>query len=128
MEITSTQENGRVPVTRFAISGSFNRDEPLLPMAQAAFEDGARNMLIDLSETVFISSAGLRALHSIYVLLRDQAETPEAVNKGLRDGSYHSPHLKILNPNKNVLEVLKMAGYDMFIEIHDDLSRALASY
>ena len=128
MEIKTIQEQGSMPVTRFAVSGSLNSDEPLLTMARGAYAQGARKMLIDLSDVPYMSSAGLRALHGIYVLLRDQSETSEAVNQGLRDGSYHSPHLKVLNPSRNVLEVFKMAGYDMFIETHTDLQKALASF
>lgn len=128
MEVSVSQENGRVPVTRFLVSGPFNADEPVTTMAREAYDQGTRNILIDLSEVPYMSSAGLRALHSVYMLLRDETETQSGVNKGLRDGSYHSPHLKILKPSKLVQEVLKTSGYDMFIEIHEDLPSALASF
>ena len=39
-----------------------------------------------------------------------------------------SPHLKLVKPTPHVLEVLKSAGYDMFLEIHRDLRQALDSF
>ncbi len=128
MEISTEKLEGRVPVTVFRISGDFNRGEPLKSKAVEAFEDGARNMLIDLSDVPYASSAGLRALHEIYNLLRDSSETSAAVSQGLREGSYHSPHLKLLKPSKMVVEVLKMTGFDMFLEIFKDEKKALASF
>lgn len=128
MEISVTQESAQVPVTRFAIVGAFNADEPLTSMAKEAYANGARNMLIDMSDVPYMSSAGLRALHSIYTMLRDKSESKKEVNKGLREGSYHSPHLKILKPSKMVDEVLRLAGYDMFIQTHTTLKDALASF
>lgn len=128
MEITVSQESARIPVTRFAISGAFNADEPLATMAREAYDQGARNMLIDMTDVPYMSSAGLRALHGIYMMLRDQSEGDKEVKKGLREGSYYSPHLKILKPSKLVDEVLRLAGYDMFIQSHSTLKDALASY
>lgn len=128
MEVSVFQEKGPVSVTRFAISGAFNSDEPVATLAREAYEQGARNILMDMTDVPYMSSAGLRALHSVYMLLRDPSESKSGVNKGLRDGSYHSPNLKILKPSKLVQEVLKTAGYDMFIETHDDLQAALMSY
>jgi hypothetical protein len=50
------------------------------------------------------------------------------VREGLRKGTYHSAHLKLANPSKDVMSVLKMSGFDMFLEIHSDLEKAVASF
>jgi hypothetical protein len=34
----------------------------------------------------------------------------------------------LLKPSKSVAEVLRMSGYDMFLEIHQDLKKAIASF
>jgi len=77
-----------------------------------------------------MSSAGLRTLHGLFELLRGDspAESSEAMRKGLADGTFKSPHLKLLNPSPRVREVLKISGYDMFLEVHTSLERAVASF
>jgi anti-anti-sigma regulatory factor len=132
MEITVTQEQGRVPVTVLHVQGDINAStaDQFQEEAQQAYDDGARDMLIDLSEVSLLSSAGLRALHNIFNMLRSDLpeESDEAVRKGLTDGTFKSPHLKLLNPDKNVTQVLSMAGFDMFLEIYDNLKKAVASF
>jgi anti-anti-sigma factor len=132
MEITVTQEQGRVPVTVLHVQGDVNAStaDQFLAEAQKAYDDGARDMLIDLSKVSLLSSAGLRALHSIFNMLRSDSpeESDEAVRKGLTDGTFKSPHLKLLSPDKNVTQVLSMAGFDMFIEIYNNLKKAVASF
>ena len=128
MDIAVSQEQGKVPVTRFILSGPFNSDELLVEKAKAAYAEGARNMLIDLTAVEYMSSAGLRALHMIYMLLRDTSETGGKVNEGLRTGTYHAAHIKLLKPSRLVKEVLKTTGYDMFIDSYDDLKAALNAF
>jgi hypothetical protein len=50
------------------------------------------------------------------------------MNKGIRDGTFKSPHLKLVNPTAHVLEVLKLTGLDMFLEVHHSVSEAVASF
>jgi hypothetical protein len=130
MDVTVSQAQGRVPVTIFHITGAVTTNQELEARAQAAHEGGARNILIDLAEVPYMATAGLRALHAIYTLLR--ANTPEesdaATKAGIAAGTFASPHLKLLNPNPYVKEVLKVAGYDMFLEIHSDVNQAVASF
>ena len=39
-----------------------------------------------------------------------------------------SAHLKLLKPSPPALQALKQAGFDMFLEIHADLSDAVAFF
>ncbi|MBI3243057.1 MAG: STAS domain-containing protein [Chloroflexi bacterium] len=132
MEITVSQKQGRVPVTVFHIKGDVDTTtyEQLQAQARQAFESGTRNLLLDLAEVPYVSSAGIRALNNMFNLLR--ADTPEesdeAIGKGLRDGTFKSPHLKLLNPTSRVTGVLSVAGVDMFLETHHDLQAAIASF
>jgi len=132
MEITVTQEQGRVPVTVLHVNGDVNAAtaDQFLEEAQNAYDDGARDMLIDLSGVSLLSSAGLRTLHNIFNMLRSDSpeESDEAVRKGLTDGTFKSPHLKLFKPDKTVTQVLSMAGFDMFLEIYDNLKKAVASF
>jgi len=130
VEITVSQEQGRVPVTIFRIKGPVTTNEELEKQAQAAFDTGMRNLLLDMTDVPYIATSGLRALHNIYTLLRSDAreESDEAVRIGIASGTFKSPHLKILKPSAHVLQALKVAGYDMFLEIYDNPKRALASF
>ncbi len=132
MDMTISHEQGRVPVTVFHLKGKLDATthEQFEKQAREAFATGARNMLIDLSAVPYISSAGLRSLHMLFTMLRTNApsESQEAMQKGIREGTFKSPHLKLLKPNANVLEALKLVGYDMYIEIHTDLQKAVASF
>jgi anti-anti-sigma factor len=132
MEITVTQEQGRVPVTVLHVQGDISAStaDQFLEEAQQAYDDGARDILIDLSKVSLLSSAGLRVLHQVFNMLRSESpdESDEAVRKGLTDGTFKSPHLKLLSPKQNVREVLRMAGFDMFLEIHNNLKKAIASF
>lgn len=130
MEITITHEKARVPVIVFHLDGELTSEETLSTKVREAHQAGTRNILIDLSKVPYISSAGLRALHAAFSLLRTESpeESDAAMRKGITAGTFTSPHLKLLNPNKHALEVLKTAGYDMFLEIHHDYQKALASF
>lgn len=130
MEIIVSQAQGRIPVTIFQLSGAFISDEQLMPQVQSAFDNGMRDLLLDLTNVTYISSQGLRALHSIYTLLRTDApnESDEAVKIGIRAGTFSSPHLKLLNPNEKVTEVLRLTGYDMFIDMFRNRATAIAAF
>jgi anti-anti-sigma regulatory factor len=132
VEIVVSHQTEPVPVVLFHITGEIAADSAHLLEQQGdeAVKDGARNLLLDLSDVTFVSSSGLRAVHHLFTLLRGASpeESDEAVRKGLLAGTYQSPHLKLLNPSRDVLQTLKLAGFDMFLEIHSDLQAALASF
>jgi len=129
MEITFWQETSGKPVTILQVRGDLTANEPLEGEARKAFAGGARDMVLDLSHTPYISSAGLRAIHTIYMLLRsaDPVDESSAV-RDIARGTYKSPHLKLVKPSKNGLKALTTAGYDIFLELHNSLPEAVASF
>ena len=98
--------------------------------ADEVFQAGTRYLILDLSQVPFISSAGIRGLHYVFNLLRTDSvsESDQAISKGLRDGTFKSPHLKLLSPNQNVANLLKVTGYDMFLEVHYNSNEAVKSF
>ncbi|MEW6405151.1 MAG: STAS domain-containing protein [Chloroflexota bacterium] len=130
MEILVSQEQGRVPVTVFKVKGNIDSAtyQQLAAQARQAFEGGMKNLLLDLSEAPYVSSAGIRALNDMILMLKTSAESDDAMNKGIADGTFKSPHVKLLNPNRNVAEVLRLAGMDMLLEVHQDYRHAIASF
>ena len=130
--ITTEEIQGRVPVTVFHLKGDLdgNTYEQFQKKAEEAFQSGTRYLLLDLSQVPFVSSAGIRGLHYAFNLSRSDSvlESDQAISKGLRDGTFKSPHLKLLNPNQNVSNLLKVTGYDMFLEVHHKLKEAVDSF
>jgi anti-anti-sigma factor len=132
MEITTTQEQGRVPVTVFHLKGELDAvfAEQLRQQGREAIASGTRYLLLDLAEVPYIASAGLRAFQEFFTLLREGSEDEgdKDIHQGLRDGTYKSPNLKLLNPTRHAVEALSTAGFDMFLEIHHNLRDAVASF
>jgi anti-anti-sigma factor len=134
MEIKVSTENARVPVTIMHVDGNIDSSthERFKARADELIQGGARHILVDLTHTSFVSSAGLRALHGIFNTLRslqsDADMTDEQVKKGIAAGTYKSPHLKLLNPSKETQTAFQLSGFDMFIETYTDRQAALASF
>lgn len=130
MEVTVTQHPHKESVAILTLKGDFRDEADLKPTMENLYQAGIRYVLMDLSGVPFMSSAGLRAVYNAFVLLKsgDSAEETERVKEGVRTGEYKSPHVKLLRPNKKVMEVLGLSGFDMFLEIYDDLDKALQSF
>ena len=132
MDVTITQEKGLVPVTVVHVDGktdSASADE-FEKKVMEAIDGGARHLVLDLSKVPYMSSAGLRVLQHAFDRLRSfsSGENNKEMYRQINDGSYASPNLKIINPTKEVMEVLKMSGFDMLIAVEKDLKSAVASF
>ncbi|MGB7873361.1 MAG: STAS domain-containing protein [Anaerolineales bacterium] len=132
MDVVVTQENGRVPVTVIQVAGntdSASADEFEKKVLEA-IDAGARHVVLDLSKVPYMSSAGLRVLQNVFDKLRSISadESDKEMYRKINEGSFTSPHLKLLNPTKEVIEVLKMTGIDMLVSIETDLKTAVDSF
>lgn len=133
MEIKVSTVTGRVPVTVAHVEGNLDASAADLFQAKvlSLIEDGARHILVDMEHVPYLSSAGLRALHQIFNKLRDVNEdsvTDEEMRKGINEGSFKSPHLKLLNLSENAKVPFKAAGIDMLIETFTDRQTAINSF
>jgi len=132
MNISVTQEQARVSVTVLQVVGktdSASADE-FEKKVMEVIDAGARYLVLDLSKIPYMSSAGLRVLQEVFNKLRSLSggKDDKEMYRQINDGSFKSPHLKLLNPTKEVLEVLKMSGFDMLVPIEKDLQTAIASF
>jgi anti-anti-sigma regulatory factor len=132
MDIIISHMQGRVPVTVFRIEERVNlgNAEELETAARQAVQNGMRDLLIDLTGVPSITSAGLRSLQIIYKLLSDPhlEQTGEVTQMQPGSPSLKSQHLKLVNPSPYVRKVLHTAGFDMFLDIYENLPDAVASF
>ena len=134
MEIKVSTESGRVPVTVLHVDGNIDSStyEQFQSTAKKLIDDGTRYILVDLTHAPFVSSAGLRALHTLFNELRTR--NPEAnlsddqMKKGISAGTYKSPHLKLLNLSPETRSAFETSGFDMYIDTFTDRNAALASF
>lgn len=109
-----SQVQGRIPVTIFRLQdrvnlGNFAEFEET---AQEAYNSGMRDMVLDLGQTVSLTSIGIRAIVVIHKMLS-------------ADGGNH---LKIANPMSYIREMLDISGVTQYIEIYDTVDEAVASF
>ena len=134
MEIKVSTESGRVPITVLHVDGNIDSStyEQFQSTAKKLIEEGARYILVDLSHAPFVSSAGLRAMHTLFNELRtrnpDANLNDEQIKKGISAGTYKSPHLKLLNLSPETKTAFETSGFDMYIDTFTDRKAAIASF
>jgi anti-anti-sigma regulatory factor len=133
-----SQVQGRVPITVFHLKDRINMGNvgEFEKAARQAYDQGMRDLLIDLTDVPSITSAGLRAILIIYRQV-EGSHSPAAADSSV--GSTHetdstaaeqhrATHVKLLNPTPNVRHILEIAGLDRYLEIYVDLPKAIASF
>lgn len=132
MEIKVTQEQGRVPVTVFYLEGDLSGETygQLEARAEQAIQAGTRYLLLDMAGVAYMGSAGIRAINQIFNWLRSlpDGEDEAAIPAGLKDGTFKSRRLKLANLSRQAQKTLSVTGIDMFLEFHNDLPQAIASF
>lgn len=134
MEIKVSTESARVPVTVLHVDGNIDSStyEQFQSTAKKLIDEGARYILVDLSHAPFVSSAGLRAMHTLFNELRTRNPeanlTDDQIKKGISAGTYKSPHLKLLNLSPETKTAFETSGFDMYIDTFTDRNAAIASF
>lgn len=136
MEITLTHFNEPLRVTVLQPHGPLDATTygELIEAAQKEYEAGVHHMLIDLSDTPHMSSAGIVGIHTIVKLMQGTAPSQsasgwEATQSAMRNQKMRlQERVKLLSPSPNVERVLKMVGFQNFLEIHTDLDEAVSSF
>jgi len=126
--ITTSQIQGDVSVTVLHLKGHLHgpTENELLDRARQAHEDGAKHLLLDLSELEVLASAGLRAIQNIFKLY-----TPPEDMKLMRQqggGPYKSPYMKIVTANPQIYYIFNIAGFLQNILVFNSLEEATNSF
>jgi anti-anti-sigma regulatory factor len=136
MEITVEKVMAAVPVAVVSTHGDLDASNymELVAKAQEVYRAGARDLLLDLGDTQFVSSSGLVALHSIALLMRGERPLdPEsgwdaihAMDRNVESGM--QKHVKLLNPQERVKRTLERTGLTEFFQVFSNREEALASF
>ena len=136
MEIIISQNQDTSPATIMQLRGALDGSsyEQFITEAQKLYDEGSRNLILDMTELTFLSSAGLAGLHRIARVFNgeDRSTMEEgwaaihAMGKE-RDSGFQK-HVKLLNPNEKILDVLDTVGFKTFFEIYTEIHPAMASF
>lgn len=136
MEIKINQMHGPANVTILQVTGKLDGSNylDLIEEARRVYMDGSRDLLIDLSQLTYMSSAGIAAIHKTALLFRgvpvleDEAgwSAYHAIDRDRGNGVQQ--HVKLLSPQPEVAKILDISGFKSLFEIHSDLNQAVASF
>jgi anti-anti-sigma regulatory factor len=136
MNTITFQKQGRVLVTVLQLFGKLDGSNymQLLDETRKNYINGVRDLLIDLSQLTFLSSAGIAAIHKTALMFRGlpMAEeesgwaTYHAIDRDRGNGVQQ--HVKLLSPQAEVAKILEISGFGSLFEIHTDLETAIASF
>jgi anti-anti-sigma factor len=117
-KITKEQMRVSVPVTVFHIRGWLDAqsEDLLLGAARTAYEEGARYLLIEMSELDTLTSAGIRSIQKVY-----QMYTPKEEHMKVS-------HLKLCNAPPQIYNVLGITGFLHNVPMYESVSTALESF
>ena len=136
MDTSVSQAQGSVPVAVLKLEGQLDGQnyQDLIAKAQEVYKTGSRDLLLDLSDLTYISSAGLVALHSVALLVRGE-ELPDTEHgwsayRSMGRSSEAGPqkHIKLLNPRPEITSVLEMVGFNSVFDVFTDLDEAVKSF
>jgi ABC-type transporter Mla MlaB component len=102
-------------------------EKELVELATSEFNAGMRSLLLDFSGLTMITSAGLRALHTIYKMYTP-AEEIQAWSAAHKDETFKSPYFKIAQPSSEIHYILSISGFLQSIYIYPSLQEASASF
>ena len=136
MQISFLKQEGRVPVTVMQLMGNLDASNyaEVIARAQITYDEGARDLLIDLSKVPYVSSAGLMSIHSVALIFAGNSlNVKDSGRPAFRSINAQNEktvrlHVKLLNPQPDVEQVLDVVGLKHFLDIFTDLGTALQSF
>ena len=135
MEMNITQKPGAVAILHLKGTLDGSNYQSLITEAQKLYDSGVRNIILDLSQLTFMSSAGISALHRVALIFRGEKQAAleeegwasyRAISRE-RDSGLQK-HVKLLSPVERVQNSLELVGFTTFFEIHTDADMAVASF
>lgn len=125
LKITRTEGK----VTTLHLEGKLDgqTENELLDLARTEFDSGAEFLLLDFGGLKVITSAGLRALHTIYKMYTPNEEI-QAWNVEHKGETFKSIHFKIAQPSSDIHYILSISGFLQSIYIFPTMQEAMDSF
>jgi len=134
MEIEVSIHQAQEPVAVMRIKGKIDASNfvEIINQSQEIYKKPVHNLIIDLSEVPFISSAGLVAIHKISLIYSGGQQEVEQEGKETRPDFTHNANarkrVKLLSPQPGVDQILEVAGLKLFFKVFYDLESAIQSF
>ena len=134
MEIAVSIHEAQEPVAVMRIKGKIDASNfvEIINQSQEIYKKPVHNLILDLSEVPFISSAGLVAIHKISLMYSGGQQEVEQEGKETRPDFTHNANarkrVKLLSPQPGVDQILEMAGLKLFFKVFYDLESAIQSF
>jgi len=134
MEIEVSIHEAQEPVAVMRIKGKIDASNfvEIINQSQEIYKKPVHNLILDLSEVPFISSAGLVAIHKISLIYSGGQQEVEQEGKETRPDFTHNANarkrVKLLSPQPGVDQILEMAGLKLFFKVFYDLESAIQSF
>jgi anti-anti-sigma factor len=112
------QVQGEVPITIFHLRGWLDAqsEDNFVKWAKEAYEQGARYLLLDLSELDTLTSAGMRAIQKVYKMYTTG------------DADLESSQLKMASAPPPVYHALKITGFLKNIPMYESVHSAIDAF
>jgi anti-anti-sigma regulatory factor len=136
MNITSEIIQGIEQIALICTQGDLDASnyQDLITAARQVYEHGSRRLLIDMSNTSFMSSSGLVALHTVTLIMQGLPLPDSEMGWGALhaingiNGNQKQQYVKLINLQPQVDRALDKTGLKSFFEIFPNREEAIASY
>ena len=138
MDISVEQVQANSPITIMKLDGELDAScyKDVIAKTQELYEDGTRNLILDMSDLSFMASSGLISLYNMAFIMRGEhmpdANAGWSVLHEIRDEISNTTaaeaNFKLLSPQPRILKTLQMTGFDKLISQFDSREEALNSF
>lgn len=125
LKITKTE--GTTPILHLEGNIDGQTEALVVNAAQETFDAGARSLVLDMGGVQMVSSAGLRALHTIYKMFTP-ADLAQAWHTEHPDETFKSPYFSLAQASSQVHYVLSISGFLQNICMYTTVQEALDSF
>jgi anti-anti-sigma regulatory factor len=130
----SLSKHGNVTVMHLMGDVDSSNYTEVIIKAQEVYNEGSRNLLLDLEKVPYVSSAGLMAFHTVarifagHSIKGSENGRPTFRSINPKEDASARERFKLLKPQSAVEQVLDVIGLKQFFEIHTDLEAGVKSF
>ena len=132
LDITSTTHPQHPTVVILRLSGDIDSSNYQFFQKRVDEElaKGGQYFLLNFANVSRITSAGLRVIHNLFNALRaaNNDISDDDLRRQMSAGAYKSPRLKLTNLTPHVIDVFRLGGFEIYLELFEDENTAVSSF